>query len=45
MASAARHPPAARNGSSVAFDGFDAAVVEVADGQETEFIRFLHDVM
>lgn len=36
---------AARNGSSVAFDGFDAAVVEVADGQETEFIRFLHDVM
>ncbi|GAB0489819.1 hypothetical protein MMPV_001044 [Pyropia vietnamensis] len=36
---------AARNGSAVAFDGFDAAVVEVADGQETEFIRFLHDVM
>lgn len=34
-----------RNGSQVRYDGFDSSVCEIRDGQEIEFIRFLHDVM
>lgn len=36
---------AEKNGSSISFDGFDACACEIANGQETEFIRYLHDVM
>lgn len=36
---------AERNGSEVTYDGFDSAVCEIKDGQEIEFVRFLHDVM
>jgi hypothetical protein len=34
-----------KNGCQITFAGFDSAVCEIPDGQETEFIRFLHDVM
>lgn len=36
---------AERNGSQVTYDAFDSAVCEIKDGQEIEFVRFLHDVM
>lgn len=36
---------AERNGSEVTFDGFESSVCEIEDGQEIEFVRFLHDVM
>jgi cell division control protein 45 len=36
---------AEKNGSQITFDGFETAACEIQDGQETEFIRFLHDVM
>lgn len=36
---------AEKNGSTIAFDGFDSCACEIADGQETEFIRYLHDIM
>lgn len=36
---------AERNGSEVVYDGFDSAVCRVKDGQEIEFVRFLHDIM
>ena len=29
-----------KNGRQIIFDGFDSAVCEIPDGQETEFIRF-----
>jgi cell division control protein 45 len=34
-----------KNGSQITFDGFDATACEIQDGQETDFIRYLHDVM
>lgn len=36
---------AAKNGSQVTYDGFNSAIVEIEDGQESEFIHVLHDVM
>lgn len=36
---------AEKNGSEVVYDGFDSAVCKIKDGQEIEFVRFLHDVM
>lgn len=36
---------AERNGSQIVYDGFDSAVCEIQDGQEIEFVRFLHDIM
>lgn len=36
---------AEKNGSHVVHSGFDSGVCEIRDGQEVEFIRFLHDVM
>ena len=36
---------ATKNGSRVTYDGFDSSVCEIEDGQEIEFVRFLHDVM
>lgn len=36
---------AERNGSTVTYSGFDSSVCEIKDGQEIEFVRFLHDVM
>lgn len=36
---------AERNGSTVTYSGFDSSVCEIQDGQEIEFVRFLHDVM
>lgn len=36
---------AEKNGSQVVYSGFDSAVCEIRDGQEVEFIRFLHDVL
>ncbi|KAJ8902625.1 hypothetical protein NDN08_005945 [Rhodosorus marinus] len=36
---------AAKNGTKIVDHGFCPHIVEVADGQETEFVRFLHDVM
>jgi len=34
-----------RNKSNVAYAGFDSAVVEIQDGQEVEFVRYIHDVL
>lgn len=34
-----------KNGSKVTYDGFDSSVCEIEDGQEIEFVRFLHSVM
>lgn len=36
---------AEQNGSQVTYDGFDSSVCEIPDGQEIEFVRYLHDVM
>lgn len=36
---------AEKNGSQIVYSGFDSAVCEIRDGQEVEFVRFLHDVM
>eukprot|EP00737_Agarophyton_chilense_P002480 gb/GEZJ01002833.1/.p1 GENE.gb/GEZJ01002833.1/~~gb/GEZJ01002833.1/.p1 ORF type:complete len:766 (+),score=96.27 gb/GEZJ01002833.1/:2598-4895(+) len=36
---------AEQNGSQVIYDGFDSSVCEIPDGQEIEFVRYLHDVM
>ncbi|KAI0567058.1 DNA replication pre-initiation complex subunit Cdc45 [Gracilaria domingensis] len=36
---------AEKNGSQVTYDGFDSSVCEIPDGQEIEFVRYLHDVM
>lgn len=36
---------AERNGSTLTYSGFDSSVCEIKDGQEIEFVRFLHDVM
>ncbi len=36
---------AEKNGSNVVYAGFDSAVCEIDDGQEVEFVRFLHDVL
>lgn len=36
---------AEKNGSEVVYDGFDSAMCKIKDGQEIEFVRFLHDVM
>lgn len=36
---------AERNRSEVTYAGFDASACEIPDGQEIEFVRFLHDVM
>lgn len=36
---------AEQNGSQITYDGFDSSVCEIPDGQEIEFVRYLHDVM
>lgn len=36
---------AEQNGSRVVYDGFDAGVCRIKEGQEVEFVRFLHDVL
>lgn len=36
---------AERNKSQVKYAGFDSAVVEIQDGQEVEFVRYIHDVL
>eukprot|EP00178_Gracilaria_changii_P010448 TRINITY_DN3042_c0_g1_i1.p1 TRINITY_DN3042_c0_g1~~TRINITY_DN3042_c0_g1_i1.p1 ORF type:complete len:748 (-),score=93.63 TRINITY_DN3042_c0_g1_i1:1246-3489(-) len=36
---------AEKNGSQITYDGFDSSVCEIPDGQEIEFVRYLHDVM
>lgn len=36
---------AERNGSQITYDGFDSSMCEIPDGQEIEFVRYLHDVM
>lgn len=36
---------AEKNGTSVSFDGFDSPACQIQDGQETDFVRYLHDIM